>query len=93
MVRLTTVGNFLSGEPVTEQKSIFSSVAAQNFYMPSNASLQISPPRATYQGYDLFMKNTPMFPAILLPLLTNLLVYHLPAFSLLIDCCRNYRLS
>jgi predicted AAA+ superfamily ATPase len=47
---LLRIGNFLFGEPVTAQKSIFLSVVAQNFYMPSNASLQISPRRATYQG-------------------------------------------
>jgi hypothetical protein len=65
---------------------------AQSFYMPSNASLQNSPLPATYQGYDLFMNNTLMFPAILLPLSTNLLVYRLPAFSHPIGYCRNYRL-
>jgi len=47
---------------------------------------------ATCQGYDLFMSNTPMFPVILLPLFTSLLDYHLPAFSHLIDYCKNYRL-
>ena len=32
-----------------------------------------------------------MFPVILLPLFTSLLDYHLPAFSHLIDYCKNYR--
>jgi hypothetical protein len=61
--------------------------------MPSNASLQNSPLLAIYLGYDLFMNNTLMFPAILLPLLTNLLVYLLPAFSHPIDYCKNYRVT
>ena len=87
------IGDSLSGEPVTEQKSIFSSVAAQNFYMPSNASLQNNPLRATCQGYGHFMNNTGMFPAILLPLSANLLVCHLPGFFPPRNYCRNYRCS
>jgi len=54
---------------------------AQNSYMPLSAGLQLSLLRVTYQDCDLFKKTTLRYPAFWLPLLANLLAYHLPAFS------------
>jgi len=89
MNTIKKTGNYLSGGQVMGPKSMFSSAAAQKFCMLSNVNLSASPHQAIYPGYDLFMKITLKFPALLFPPLTNPIGYLSLVSFLQIDYSKN----
>ena len=90
MNTIKKTGNYLSGGQVMGPKSIFSSAAAQDFYMLSNVNLNASPHQAIYPGYDLFMTIIQKFPALLFPPLNNPTGYLSLVSFLQAHCSKNW---